>query len=103
MDAYLKKEQNGTLFVWVGAPEGGGGGGVQPKKLDPPSTSYFFTPSWCSIQKAQISSSSHHALCLKHINLGTKWRKLITIPASFYRPSPVWLIKLDHDSNMVAF
>jgi len=23
MDAYLKKEQNGTLFVWVGAPEGG--------------------------------------------------------------------------------
>jgi len=23
MDAYLKKEQIGTLFVWVGAPEGG--------------------------------------------------------------------------------
>jgi len=36
MDAYLKKEQIGTLFVWVGAPEGGLGGvwwvrGVQPK------------------------------------------------------------------------
>jgi hypothetical protein len=36
MDAYLKKEQNGTLFVWVGAPEGGVRGwvvgqGVQPK------------------------------------------------------------------------
>ena len=30
MDAYLKKEQIGTLFVWVGAPEGGlGGGGPQ--------------------------------------------------------------------------
>ena len=35
MGAYLKKEQIGTLFVLVGAPEGifwwGGGGGVQPK------------------------------------------------------------------------
>jgi hypothetical protein len=29
MDAHLEKEQIGTLFVWVGAPEGGvGGGGV---------------------------------------------------------------------------
>jgi len=27
MDAYLKKEQIGTLFVWVGALEGGSGGG----------------------------------------------------------------------------
>jgi len=27
MDAYLKKEQIGTLFVRVGAPEGGFGGG----------------------------------------------------------------------------
>jgi phosphoribosylformylglycinamidine (FGAM) synthase-like enzyme len=27
MDAYLKKEQIGTLFVLVGAPEGGFGGG----------------------------------------------------------------------------
>jgi len=27
MDAYLKKEQIGTLFVWVGALEGGWGGG----------------------------------------------------------------------------
>jgi len=27
MDAYLKKEQIGTLFVLVGAPEGGLGGG----------------------------------------------------------------------------
>jgi len=33
MDAYLKKEQIGTLFVRVGAPEGGFRGvrGVQPK------------------------------------------------------------------------
>jgi len=34
MDAYLKKEQIGTLFVWMGAPEGGGRGWVrwvQPK------------------------------------------------------------------------
>ena len=28
MDAYFKKEQIGTLFVWVGAPEGGFGGRV---------------------------------------------------------------------------
>ena len=27
MDAYSKKEQIGTLFVWVGALEGGFGGG----------------------------------------------------------------------------
>ena len=36
MDAYLKKEQIGTLFVWAGALEGGVGGGslrgVHPKK-----------------------------------------------------------------------
>jgi len=36
MDAYLTKEQIGTLFVWVGAPEQGirgwlVGRGVQPK------------------------------------------------------------------------
>jgi len=33
-DAYLKKEQIGTLLVLVGAPEGGfmGGRGVHPKK-----------------------------------------------------------------------
>jgi hypothetical protein len=28
MDATFKKEQEGTLFVWVGALEGGSGGGV---------------------------------------------------------------------------
>jgi len=37
MDAYLKEEQIGTLFVLVGSPEGGfwgggGGRGVHPKK-----------------------------------------------------------------------
>jgi hypothetical protein len=31
MDAYLKKEQIGTLFVWVGALEGGSGGGGGPR------------------------------------------------------------------------
>ena len=52
MDAYLKKEQIGTLFVWVGALEGGGGGalrGVHPKKytchpkkkLPPEGTAYI--------------------------------------------------------------
>ena len=38
MDSYLNKEQIGTLFVLVGAPEGGfrgggGGRGVHPKKF----------------------------------------------------------------------
>ena len=38
MDAYLKKEQIGTLFVLVGAPEGGfrgrgGGQGGPPQKV----------------------------------------------------------------------
>jgi len=37
MDAYLKKEQIGTIFIWVRALEGGFGGGaslrgVHPKK-----------------------------------------------------------------------
>jgi len=31
MDAEYQKEQNGTLFVWVGAVGGGGGGGGPPK------------------------------------------------------------------------
>jgi len=43
--AYLKMEQNGALFVWVGAPEGGFGGGAaggsSPKFGPPPSTSFY--------------------------------------------------------------
>jgi len=42
MDADIKKEQIGTLFVWVGALEGGFGGwgvtqGAPPQKADMPS------------------------------------------------------------------
>ena len=40
MDAYLKNEQIGTLFVLVGAPEGGfrgGGGRGTPRKVNVPS------------------------------------------------------------------
>ena len=59
MDAYLKKEQIGTLFVWVGPREGGfrGGGrqGGPAQNLYPPSTRLFITPPvqaiithWCS-------------------------------------------------------
>ena len=41
-DAYLKKERIGTLFVLVGAPEGGlgvggGGAGGPPQKVNVPS------------------------------------------------------------------
>ena len=45
MDAYLKKEQNCTLFVW-GHRKGGLGGGVSggsSPKFGPPSTSFFYT------------------------------------------------------------
>jgi len=45
MDAYLKKEQIGTLFVWVGPREGGFRGGEgkgdQPK-YGPPVHYFFF-------------------------------------------------------------
>jgi len=50
MDAYLKKEQIGTLFVWVGPRQGG-----PAQNLYPPSTRLFITPPvqaiithWCS-------------------------------------------------------
>jgi len=35
MDAYLKKEQLSTLFVWVGALEGGLGGGGSLRGVHP--------------------------------------------------------------------
>jgi hypothetical protein len=35
MDAEFKKEQIGTLFVWVGAQEGGFGGRVVPRRGPP--------------------------------------------------------------------
>ena len=51
MDAEMKKEQIGTLFVWVGALEGGFGGwvvpqGAPPQKVDTPSQKVINTPSW---------------------------------------------------------
>jgi hypothetical protein len=49
MDACLKKEQIGTLFVRVGAPEGGlggGGRGVQPKNHTCLSKIFFSAASW---------------------------------------------------------
>ena len=45
MDAYLDKEQIGTLFVWVGALEGGLGGLV---------------PQGCPPQKVNVSSKKKH-------------------------------------------
>ena len=50
MDAYLKKEQVGTLFVWVGALEGGFGGGG---------------PQGCPPQKVNVSSKIKTPSCLK--------------------------------------
>jgi hypothetical protein len=35
MDAEFQKEQNGTLFVWVGALEGGLGGGWSLRVVHP--------------------------------------------------------------------
>jgi hypothetical protein len=43
MDAYLKKEQISTLFVWVVAPEGGVVGQGDPaQKLGMPAQNFFF-------------------------------------------------------------
>ena len=47
MDAEFEKEQNGTLFVWVGALGGGywgGGGGQGPpnQKIGLTSITFFF-------------------------------------------------------------
>ena len=52
MDALLKKEQIGTHFVWMGAPEGGFGGWVMgqggpahaflQKQILPPDVCVFF-------------------------------------------------------------
>jgi len=49
MDAYLKKEQIGTLFVLVGAPEGefrrgGGAGGSSPKIIHAYTNFYLLEP-----------------------------------------------------------
>ena len=46
MDAYLKKEQIGTLFVRVGAPEGGFGGGGAGGSSPLPSFEKKFPASW---------------------------------------------------------
>ena len=43
MDACLKMEQIGTLFVWVGALEGGFGGGGGPQGC-PPQKVYVSSP-----------------------------------------------------------
>ena len=44
MDAEFQKEQNGTLFVWVGALGGGywGGGSRAPKPTNRVDVQYFF-------------------------------------------------------------
>ena len=45
MDAEMKKEQIGTLFVWVGALEGGFGGGGGPTGGSTPKSGYAFPKS----------------------------------------------------------
>ena len=53
MDVYLKKEQIGTLFVRVGAPEGGvrvvggGSGGSSPKIIQGKQL-FFLAPPACT-------------------------------------------------------
>jgi hypothetical protein len=41
MDAEFQKEQNGTLFVWVGALEGGLGGGWSLRVVHPRNWTYL--------------------------------------------------------------
>jgi hypothetical protein len=59
MDAYLKKEHIGTLFVRVGAPEGGfwrGGGvwGDQPKNHTCLSTFLFLAPPDLTMKESKL-------------------------------------------------
>ena len=54
-NAYLKKEQIGTLFVWVGAPEGGVRGwvvgqGGPARKLGVPVQTFIQTPPVTALQ-----------------------------------------------------
>ena len=58
MDAEFQKEQNGTLFVWVGALGGGywgGGGGQGPpnQKIGLTSNTFFLAPHDTGIENIQ--------------------------------------------------
>ena len=58
MDAYLKKEQIGTLFVWVGALGdgywgGGGGKGSPNQKIGLTSIPFFLAPPACCPKRKQ--------------------------------------------------
>ena len=55
MDACFKKERIGTLFVWVGALEGGFRGGASPQG--------------CLPQKVKVSSKNKKNCLLPHPNL----------------------------------
>ena len=63
MDAYLKKEQIGTLFVRVGAPEGGfrggGGQGGLAQKSYMPIQLYFLEPHWFTLQFSYALQVNH--------------------------------------------
>jgi len=90
MDAYLKKEQIGTLFVRVGAPEGGfGGGGAAPAPclpskrnfLPPGRTLHFCSQSFllCTIytspwrQKQQLILAESERSCCPSKHDGYFW------------------------------
>jgi hypothetical protein len=58
MDAYLKKEQNGTLFCLVGALEGGFGGWVVPQGCPPQKVkNKKYTPSWPRLHNIPVYPS----------------------------------------------
>jgi hypothetical protein len=88
MDAYLKKEQINTLFVWVGALEGGGVGGwvrgVKPKnRACLPSE--FSLASWCA-QNSCVRTCWHN--CTPACTLGhkdTQKAPQVLSPQSLYR------------------
>jgi len=67
MDAEFEKEQIGTLFVWVGALEGGFGGwvvpqGCPPQKVNVPSKRKKFDASCTHVQKRRCASRCWCAL-----------------------------------------
>ena len=79
MDAYLKKEQIGTLFVWVGALKGEFGGGGGPQGC-PPQKSKRATKKTPSCQGAKIKVPFYFS---EFFSLHPAWLQVLNPAVSF--------------------
>jgi hypothetical protein len=89
MNAYLNKEQIGTLFVRVGAPEGGFWGGrevQQPKnRMCLPSNKFFLPPAGIKKNLPTFRKEYEATLVLSTVKLRHKIRTEVSFP------SPCWM------------